>query len=83
RTRMPPSPLPTATHTHDELQRIFTAFDMQPFETPKFMELHEDHTIAGTPGRFSKRPIEYDDTWKKQFHKHKFSYFAGGALNKL
>ncbi len=72
-----------ATNTHSELQRIFSAFDLPAFDTPKFMELTEDHTIAGTPNRFTKRPIQYDDEWKNQFKRHKLTYMAGGLMNKI
>lgn len=72
-----------ATQTDKELKRIFSAFNLQPFETPEFMELQEDHTIAGTPGRFSKKAIQYDENWKQQFNNNKTAYFAGGILNKL
>lgn len=72
-----------AKHTHEELQRIFQAFNMKPFATPQFMELVEDHTIGGTPGRFSKKPIQYDEGWKAQFKNDKLAYFTGGVLNKI
>jgi hypothetical protein len=72
-----------ATDTHEELQKIFNAFSMKAFPTPEFMELLEDHTIGGTPGRFSKKPIQYDDNWKEQYNDNKFAYFTGGVLNKI
>ncbi len=72
-----------ATHTHEELQKIFNAFEMQPFATPQYMELVEDHTIGGTPGRFSKKPILYDEGWKNQYNHDKLAYYAGGMLNKI
>ena len=56
---------------------------MKAFPTPEFMELVEDHTIGGTPGRFSKKPIQYDDSWKEQYNDNKFAYFTGGILNKI
>jgi hypothetical protein len=72
-----------ATNTHQELQKIFDAFSLEPFPTPQFMELVEDHTIGGTPGRFSKKPIQYDDSWKEQYQSNKLAYFTGGVLNKI
>ena len=72
-----------ATNTHEELQKIFNAFELKSFPTPQFMELVEDHTIGGTPGRFSKKPIQYDDSWKEQYNENKFAYFTGGVLNKI
>ncbi len=72
-----------AQHTHEELQRIFQTFDMQPFATPEYMVLSEDHTIGGTPGRFTKKPIQYDESWKDLFKNDKPAYFIGGVLNKI
>lgn len=72
-----------AKHTDKELIKVIAFAGLQPFETPKFMELLEDHTVAGTPGRFSKKPIQYEETWKEQFKHHKLIYKIGGVLNKL
>lgn len=72
-----------ATDTHTELQKIFDAFGLQPFPTPEYMELVEDHTIGGTPGRFTKKPIQYDDGWKEEYKHSKFAYFVGGVFNKI
>jgi len=72
-----------ATDTHSELQKIFNALGLQPFPTQQFMELVEDHTIGGTPGRFSKKPIQYDDSWKEQYQDNKLAYLTGGVLNKI
>ncbi len=72
-----------AQNTHEELQKIFEAFAIKPFATPEYMELIEDHTIGGTPGRFAKKPIQYDEGWKDQFYNDKFAYLIGGVLNKI
>ena len=72
-----------ATNTHEELQKIFNAFELKSFPTPQFMELVEDHTIGGTPGRFTKKPIQYDDGWKEEYKNDKFAWFIGGALNSI
>lgn len=72
-----------AQQTHQQLQRIFTGFGLQPFATPEYMELVEDHTIGGTPGRFTKKPIQYDGSWKNQFKNNKLAYFVGGLLNSI
>ena len=72
-----------AQHTHEELQKIFESFGMKPFVTPEYMELIEDHTIGGTPGRFTKKPIQFDETWREQFKKDKFAYVMGSVLNKI
>lgn len=72
-----------ATDTHKELQKIFDVFGMQPFPTPEYMELAEDHTVGGTPGRFTRKPIQYDDGWKDEYKNDTFAYFVGGILNKI
>ena len=60
-----------AKNTDTELKKVIAFTGIQSFETPMFMELLEDHTVAGTPGRFSKKPIQYDEGWKKQYKNHK------------
>ncbi|HRI20855.1 MAG TPA: sulfotransferase domain-containing protein [Panacibacter sp.] len=72
-----------AQQTHKELQRVFEAFGLAPFETPQFMELAGDHTIGGTPERFFKKPIQYDEGWKDKFKNNRITYFIGGILNKI
>jgi hypothetical protein len=72
-----------AEHTNKEIQKIIESFGMKPFATPEYMELIEDHTIGGTPGRFTKKPIQLDKSWESQFEKNKFAYVMGGVLNKI
>ncbi len=72
-----------ATKTDLELKRIFSAFGIKPFETPQYMELSNDHTIGGTPERFSKKPIKYDDGWRLSFSNNRLAYFIGGILNSI
>jgi Sulfotransferase family len=72
-----------AKNTGNELKKVIAHTGIQPFEAPVFMELLEDHTVAGTPGRFSKKPIQYDESWKEQYKNHKMIYSIGGVLNKL
>ena len=72
-----------AQHTHEEVEKIIRSFEMKPFATPEYMELVEDHTIGGTPGRFTKKPIQIDESWKGQFENDRFAYVMGGVLNKI
>ena len=72
-----------AKNTDTELKKVIAFTGIQSFETPMFMELLEDHTVAGTPGRFSKKPIQYDEGWKKQYKNHKLIYNIGGVLNNM
>lgn len=72
-----------AQHTQQELDRITSAFRFDEYQAPEFMFVENDHTIGGTPNRFSKRPIVYDEAWKKEFKNKKLLYWIGGILNKL
>ena len=72
-----------AKNPQQELDKIFNKFGLEPYKAPEFMELSEDHTIAGTPGRFKKRPIQYDESWKQQYQNNKLAYWVGGVLNGL
>ena len=72
-----------AKNTDAELKKVIAFTGIPAFETPQFMELLEDHTVAGTPGRFAKKPIQYDESWKEQYKNHKMIYNIGGILNKL
>ncbi len=72
-----------AKYTDSELKRLFTALNMKPFPTPKYMELVEDHTIGGTPGRFEKKPISYNESWKEEYKDDPVAFKIGGFLNNL
>ncbi|GMN08293.1 hypothetical protein MTsPCn5_36820 [Croceitalea sp. MTPC5] len=64
----------------DEMSGFF-GFDV--FEMPEYMELNNDHTIAGTPNRFEKRKIKYDDKWRSTAKKHPLFNTLGYILNKV
>lgn len=70
-----------AEKTGEELGKIFSFTHMQPFETPMYMELSDDHTLGGTPNRFDKREIKLDESWKKYFKKHGVKNLAGKIFN--
>lgn len=72
-----------AKNTDGELKRLFKDLNLKPFPTPKFMELVEDHTIGGTPGRFEKKPISYDERWKSEYKEDKLAFKIGKYLNNL
>ena len=59
-----------AINPQRELDLICDKMGLQRFSAPGFMELSNDHTIAGTPGRFEKKPIAADTSWK-DFYRHK------------
>jgi hypothetical protein len=72
-----------AQRTQQELERIINKFNMQKYQAPQFMELENDHTVGGTPERFTKKPIVYDTSWKELYKNKKVLYFTGSILNKM
>ena len=72
-----------AQQTQPQLDKIVERFGMNKYTAPEYMFVEDDHTIAGTPNRFSKRPIVYEETWKKNYEQKKMLYYTGSLLNKL
>lgn len=64
----------------DEMSNFF-GFDA--YEMPEYMELNNDHTIAGTPNRFKKTKIQYDDRWHSTAKKRPLFNALGYILNKI
>lgn len=64
----------------DEMSHFF-GFDS--FSMPDYMELQNDHTVAGTPNRFQKRKIQYDNQWEQGAKKFPLFNILGTILNKL
>ncbi len=50
---------------------------------PEYMELDNDHTVGGTPNRFEKRKIHFDNNWKKSVANKPLFNYLGVILNKL
>jgi hypothetical protein len=65
------------------LNNMSQFFDFDAYEMPEFMELVDDHTIAGTPNRFEKRKIKYDAGWLSIAKKRPFINILGFILNKI
>ena len=72
-----------ATDTQNQLNTIFAKTGMQPYKAPEYMYVEDDHTIAGTPQRFEKKPIVYDNTWKQAYNKKPLLSFIGNLINKI
>ncbi|HYJ66020.1 MAG TPA: sulfotransferase [Parafilimonas sp.] len=53
-----------AANPQQELDKICNYFGVKNYTAPGYMELSNDHTIGGTPGRFERRPVAEDTTWK-------------------
>ena len=47
------------------------------------MELSNDHTIGGTPGRFERRPVAEDITWKDFYTNKPILNTLGKFANRL
>jgi|GEM_PF-664832 len=72
-----------AQRTQQQLDLITAKFGMVKYTAPEYMFVEEDHTIGGTPNRFTKRQITYEDGWKQTYSKKKMLYIAGNVLNKF
>lgn len=72
-----------AQHTQEELNNITSKFGLKEYAAPQYMLAEEVHTIGGTPNRFEKKPIMFEESWKKQYEKKKMLYVTGSVLNKL
>jgi len=70
-------------HTQKKLDDITSEFCLAKYEAPAWMFAAKDHTIGGTPNRFEKRAIVFEETWKKNYEKKKMLYVTGNVLNKL
>ena len=65
------------------LDDMSTFFGFDPYKIPEFMELDDDHTIAGTLNRFKKRKIKYDAGWLDIAKKRPLINALGFILNKI
>ena len=65
------------------LNKMSLFFGFKPFNVPEYMELSDDHTIAGTPNRIQKRKIQYDDRWHAVSKKKVLFNALGYLLNKI
>ncbi len=72
-----------AANPQKELDKICLAMGLQKFEAPEYMELSNDHTIAGTPGRFERKQIAADNSWKDFYKKHAVLNALGNFFNAL
>ncbi len=72
-----------ATHTQEQLDIILLKCGLQSYQAPAYMGVENDHTIAGTPQRFTQRPITYDDTWKQTYKKKPLLSMVGKIMNTI
>jgi len=72
-----------AVNPQEELDKICAKFGLQKYKAPGYMELVNDHTIAGTPGRFERKPITEDNSWKAFYEKRSVLNALGKFYNSL
>lgn len=72
-----------ANNPQRELDRICDKLGLQKFAAPEYMELANDHTIGGTPGRFEKKPITEDNVWKQFYSNRVMLNTLGKVFNAL
>lgn len=72
-----------AANPQAELDKVCSKLGLEKFTAPAFMELSNDHTIAGTPGRFEKKPIAADNSWKDFYQEHTMLNTLGKVFNSL
>jgi len=67
----------------EHLDKIADFANFEKFVFPEYMELQDDHTVAGTPNRFEKRKISYDNKWESVAKKNPFFNILGYLLSKI
>lgn len=72
-----------AANPQAELDKICSKFGLQNYTAPAYMELSDDHTIAGTPGRFERKAIVADNSWKDFYNNHAALNILGKVFNAL
>lgn len=73
-----------AKGTQRELDAIIKVCGLQWYKAPEYMAVEDsDHTIAGTPQRFTKRPIAYDASWESFYDKKPLLSFFGKIMNRV
>lgn len=72
-----------AANPQKELDNICLKFGLKQFAAPVFMELSNDHTIAGTPGRFDRKVIAADTSWKDFYRDKRILNTLGNFFNAI
>jgi hypothetical protein len=53
----------------ESISLIFDFLGIENYYFSKYMDCKKGHSIGGTPTRFKKRPIIYDERWKNEIEK--------------
>lgn len=72
-----------AADPREELNKVCNYFGLKNFIAPHYMELANNHTIGGTPGRFERRPVAEDTSWKNFYKSKPLLNRLGKWANKL
>ena len=72
-----------AANPQRELDKICSYFGLKNYTAPGYMELSNDHTIGGTPGRFERRPVAEDTTWKNFYANRPILNLLGKFANRF
>lgn len=72
-----------STRAQDCLNDISRFIGVDKMTMPEYMELVDDHTVGGSPNRFEKRKIQFDDKWQCTAKKNIAFNVIGFLLNKF
>ncbi len=72
-----------AANPQQELDKICNEFGLKNFTAPEYMELMNDHTIGGTPGRFERKKVAEDVSWKQFYSNNPFLNAFGKLTDAL
>lgn len=61
-----------AQNPQNTINKIAEKFNLPYFDAPEYMDSANSHTIGGTPNRFGKIKIKYDEKWKTDIQKKLF-----------
>ena len=70
-------------HTECTINSIIKKLRIPSFEVPKYMDCKSKHSLGGTPTRFQKSIIKYDDKWKTIIKKMPLYNYIGNKLQVL
>ncbi|MFT4155755.1 sulfotransferase [Parafilimonas sp.] len=72
-----------AVNPQQQLNAICSTFGLAAYKAPAYMELSDDHAIAGTPARFERKIIAADNSWQDFYKQHAILNALGKAFNAL
>jgi len=62
---------------------LLNKLELTPCKIPEYFQPYPSHSIGGTPGRFEKRQVIYDNSWKKFYQNKPVANLLGWFLEKL